>query len=811
VRTAEEILERLNPPQREAVAHASGPLLILAGAGSGKTRVLAHRVAYLVATGIKPWQIVAVTFTNKAANEMRDRIAGLIGEEAAREATIGTFHAICARILRRDGDKIGLTRSFTIYDRADQVALVKGVLKTLDLDDKRFAPAGMLAWIGQRKDELADVVTARRQAANFYDETAARVYEAYQHQLQQDDAVDFDDLLMRVVTLFEQHPDVLARYQGRWQHVLVDEYQDTNRAQYLICSLLAAKHRNLSVVGDDDQSIYSWRGANLRNILDFESDYPDTKVVKLEQNYRSTQTILDAAHAVVSRNEGRKDKKLWTDRGPGTQITLFDAYNEYEEAEFVTRQIERLVGGSGRGGMTGLLTRRADDEDGAMRYGEIAVCYRINAQSRVLEEACMRFGIPYQLVGGTRFYERREVKDALAYVRLSRNSADRVALERVINVPARGIGDKTVEELRSWAESRDGTLWEAVEAADQNPNLAPRARTALAGFRDIARGLMTLAAAEPPSAVFDAVYQRSGLQAVVQDGTDDGEERWTNLLELRNHAAEFDELAVPEGLARFLEEVALVSDQDTLEDRPDRVTLITLHAAKGLEFPVVFIVGLEEGLLPHKRALEDERELEEERRLAYVGMTRAKDRLYLVHARHRSTWGVGAASEASRFLTELPEDLLDAQGEETGTPFRRGGWGERRGVDDEGWLPGGYRSPQRGRISEPLRPISLPDLSAPVRPVGRELDAARQRVAAAGYAPGAEPDMGSGTFDRPTPKAGEAEELAWRAGDRVRHRRFGDGIVVSSQWIKGDEEVTVAFVGQGVKRLIAAYAGLERA
>src|ERR671918_349446 len=482
LRTPEEIVARLNPSQADAVTHTEGPLLILAGAGSGKTRVLAHRVAYLVATGTKPWQIVAVTFTNKAANEMRERIAGLIGEEAAREATIGTFHAICARILRRDGDKAGLTRSFSIYDRADQVALVKGVLKALDLDDKRFAPAGMLAWIGQRKDELADVATARRQAANFYDETAARVYEAYQRQLQEDDAVDFDDLLMRVVTLFEQHPDVLAKYQGRWQHVLVDEYQDTNRAQYLIGSLLASKHRNLAVVGDDDQSIYSWRGANLRNILDFESDYPDARVVKLEQNYRSTQTILDAAHAVVSRNEGRKDKKLWTDKGTGTQITVFDAYNEYEEAEFVTRQVERLVGGSGRGGMTGLLTRRADDEDGAMRYGEIAVCYRINAQSRVLEEACMRFGIPYQLVGGTRFYERREVKDALAYVRLARNSADRVALERIINVPARGIGAKTLEELRAWAESRDGSLWEAVEAAEGNPNLAPRARASLGAF-----------------------------------------------------------------------------------------------------------------------------------------------------------------------------------------------------------------------------------------------------------------------------------------------------------------------------------------
>ena len=552
-----------------------------------------------MATGTKPWQILAVTFTNKAANEMRERIAALIGPEAAREATIGTFHAICARILRRDGEAIGLTRSFTIYDRADQVALVKLVLRGLDLDEKRFAPAGMLAWIGQRKDELADVATAARQATNFYDETAARVYDAYQRQLASDDAVDFDDLLMRVVLLFEQHPDVLARYQGRWQQILVDEYQDTNRAQYQICALLAAKHQNLAVVGDDDQSIYSWRGADLRNILDFERDYPKAKVVKLEQNYRSTQTILDAAHAVVSRNTGRKEKKLWTDRGTGAQIRVFDAYNEYEEAEFVARQVERLVGG-GSMGLSGLLTRRAEDADGALRYGEIAVCYRINAQSRVLEEACMRFGIPYQLVGGTRFYERREVKDALGYVRLARNPADRVALERVVNVPARGIGAKTLEELRSWAEARDATLWEAVEAAGDNPNLSPRARTALAGFAELARGLMETAASEPPSAVFDAAFERAGLQAAIQDGTDDGEDRWTNLLELRNHAAEFDELAVPEGLARFLEEVALVSDQDTLEDAPDRVTLITLHAAKGLEFPVVFIVGMEEGLLPHQ-------------------------------------------------------------------------------------------------------------------------------------------------------------------------------------------------------------------
>jgi DNA helicase-2/ATP-dependent DNA helicase PcrA len=804
--TPEQILARLNPPQAEAVSHLRGPLLILAGAGSGKTRVLAHRVAYLVATSYKPWQILAVTFTNKAAHEMRERIAGLIGEENAREATIGTFHAICARILRRDGQHIGLDRSFTIYDRADQVALVKGILRRLDLDDKRFAPAGMLAYIGQRKDELADPATAGRQAANYYEETAARVYEAYQQQLAEDGAVDFDDLLMRTVFLFEQHPDVLARYQTRWQQIMVDEYQDTNRAQYLLCRHLAAKHKNLAVVGDDDQSIYSWRGADLRNIMDFERDYPDAKVVKLEQNYRSTQNILEAAHSVVSRNAGRKEKKLWTDKGAGTQIEVFDAYNEYEEAEFVARQVEKLVGRSG-GPMQGLLTRRASDEDGSLRYGEVAVTYRINAQSRVLEEAFMRFGIPYQLVGGTRFYERREVKDVLAYVRLARNSADRVALERIINVPARGIGEKTVEELRGWADARGTSLWAAVEAAGENANLAPRARAALASFAAVVRPVMELALNEPPSAVFDAVAERSGLREQILDGTEQGEERWQNVVELRNHAAEFDEIAAPEGLARFLEEVALVSDQDTLEDAPDRVTLITLHAAKGLEFPVVFIVGLEEGLLPHKRALEDDRELEEERRLAYVGMTRAKDRLYLVHAHHRSTYGVGAASEPSRFLSELPEDLLNASRDD-GSPFRRGGW-QRRGVDDANWLPGGYRSPTR-RVQEPLRPISLPDMSPVESRVGTRLDAARARVASAQYEGAGDVDLGSGAFESREPAAAVGE-LAWRPGDRVRHKRFGEGIIVSSQLVKGDEELTVAFVGQGVKRLIAAYAGLERA
>ena len=797
------ILGSLNGPQREAVEHVDGPLLILAGAGSGKTRVLAHRVAHLVATGVSPSQIVAVTFTNKAAGEMRDRIAGLIGPEATRQATIGTFHAICARILRREGEQIGLTRSFTIYDRADQLTVIKNVLRRLDLDDKRFAPTALLAFIGQRKDEMADPATARRQAGNFWEETGATVYEAYQRELAEADAVDFDDLLLRVVLLFEQHPDVLARYQRRWSYLLVDEYQDTNRVQYRLCRLLSAVHRNLAVVGDDDQSIYSWRGADLRNILDFEQDWPDAKVVKLEQNYRSTQTILDAAHAVVSRLADRKDKRLWTDRGAGAQISVFDAYNEYEEAEFVGRQVERLASSADRRrGWSALLATRAEDDDpgpgnagasgsaaGPMRFGDIAVAYRVNAQSRVLEEAFMRFGIPYQLVGGVRFYERREVKDALAYARLARNPADRVALERVVNVPPRGIGDKTVGELRAWADGRGASVWDAVQAAASNPNLATRSRTALASFAELVHALNAVAESEPASAVLEACLERSGLRATLEDGSEEGAERWANLVELRNHAAEFDEITAPEGLARFLEEVALVSDQDTLEERPDRVTLITLHAAKGLEFPVVFMVGMEEGLLPYARALDDERELEEERRLTYVGMTRAKDRLFLVHARHRSAWGSGGVEvEPSRFLADLPEELLEVGAGRRGPTGL--GWIREEGMDEgTGWADGVYGRTRPGL--EPLRPDRLPDLQVAARP------------------PLPDVELGSGTFERAAaPVAGA--DLAWRAGDKVRHKRFGDGIVVNSQWVSGDEEVTVAFNGHGVRRLIGSYAGLER-
>ncbi len=845
--TTEAILAALNPPQREAVEHVDGPLLILAGAGSGKTRVLAHRVAHLVASGVPPYRIVAVTFTNKAAGEMRDRIAGLIGPEATREATIGTFHSICARILRREGDRIGLTSSFTIYDRADQLAVIKEAIRRLDLDDKRFAPSALLAFIGQRKDELADPATAKRQADNFWEETAAQVYEAYQRDLAESDAADFDDLLLRVVFLFEQHPEVLARYQRRWQYVLVDEYQDTNRAQYRLCALLAAVHHNLAVVGDDDQSIYSWRGADLRNILDFERDWPDAKVVKLEQNYRSTQTILDAAHAVVSRVEGRKDKRLWTDRGAGAAVQVFDAYNEYEEAEFVARQVERLASSADRRrGWASLLTTRAEDgpddgtdddgtddeggkadaptaaagASGPMRFGDIAVAYRVNAQSRVLEEAFMRFGIPYQLVGGVRFYERREVKDALAYARLARNPGDRVALERVINVPTRGIGDKTVSELRAWADARGGTLWGAVEAAESNANLATRARTSLAGFAELVRGLAAIAAAEPASSVLEASLERSGLRAVLEDGTEEGTERWANLVELRNHAAEFDEIArargpcpLPRGSGARLgpghpRGASRARDPD--------------HAARG-EGPRVSrcVHGRAGGgaaaVCPGPR-----------RRARARGGAPPDVRRHdpgqgpAVPRPRPAPLGVGEWRRRGR---ALPLPRRPPRGPARGRrrpPRARPGWvgSATRPVPVPGAShadrarpgpaprPGGAvawttsRAPRRaiwGRVRpglEPLRPERLPDLSVPDRPALPDVD------------------LGSGTFGHHGNGSADADanptELAWRAGDKVRHRRFGDGIVVSSQWVSGDEEVTVAFAGQGVRRLLGSYAGLER-
>ena len=804
-----QILKALNPEQARAVTTTEGPLLILAGAGSGKTRVLAHRIAYLV--GIKdvpPWRILAVTFTNKAAAELRDRIISLVGE-GGRDVQAGTFHALCARVLRRDGEAIGISRRFVIYDTEDQTALMKLILREEDLPlTGEFRPSIVLGAISRAKNEMLDPTFLSENAANHRERMIARLATRYQQRLQAARALDFDDLLLEAVRLFDEAPDVLARYQDRWHYLHVDEYQDTNRAQYLWIKALASKRGNLAVVGDDDQSIYSWRGADLRNILDFERDWPTATVVKLERNYRSTQLILDAAHAVVSRNTARKEKKLWTDMAGGLKIQRFEAYNEDEEAEWIARQVEGLIGGRGTA-----LTRRADesDEDTVFRARDIAVMYRMNAQSRAIEESFLRYGLRYQLIGGTRFYARREVKDALAYMRILRSDTDSVSFERIINVPARSIGDKTVEALRAAAAATDrvtgepGTYWSAVEqgARGDLPTLATRTRTALAEFAALVRRLRSRIGVLPLPELLDEVLEASGYRAMLADGSEDGEDRWANLLELRAVTTRYDDLEPEDALDRLLEETALVADQDAYEGDADASTLITLHAAKGLEFPVVFIAGLEEGLFPHSRALDDERQLEEERRLAYVGITRAKRRLYLSHAWRRATWGMGQAAVPSRFLLEIPAELMVGP--------RLGGLDEpERDLDLD--LVFGQR--RTTRFNTPTRgpgPAYRQGSGRPGAPPEGETfrpsrDLAARREAFEAGAP-------SGSLGPATPPARPVipGERQFRDGDRVRHGRWGDGIVVTSKLTRSDEEITVAFKDPGVgrKTMLGSLANLE--
>jgi DNA helicase-2/ATP-dependent DNA helicase PcrA len=816
---AEQIVRALNPEQARAVTTTEGPLLILAGAGSGKTRVLAHRIAYLIGVrDVAPWRILAVTFTNRAAAELRERIISLAGERG-RDVVAGTFHAICARVLRQDGEAIGVSRRFVIYDTDDQQSLMKQILREEDLPlTGEFRPSVVLGAISRAKNEMLDATFLSEHAANHRERTIARLATRYRERLRKAEALDFDDLLLEAVRLFDEAPDVLAKYQERWRYIHVDEYQDTNRAQYLWVRALAAKHHNLCVVGDDDQSIYSWRGADLRNILDFERDWPDTAVVKLEQNYRSTQLILDAAHAVVSRNSARKDKKLWTENAGGVRIQRFEAYNEEEEAEWIARQVEGLAGGR-----ASALTRRADEEDVRFRPREIAVMYRMNAQSRAIEESFLRYGIRYQLVGGTRFYARREVKDALAYLRILRSDTDSVSFERIINVPARGIGERTIEVLRAAAAGEGGTTWDAIETAARGEldGIAPRTRNALADFAALVRRMRARVGALALPELLDEVLEASGYRAMLADGSEDGEERWANLLELRSVTTRYDDLAPDDALDRLLEETALVADQDSYEGDADAVTLITLHAAKGLEFPVVFIAGLEEGLFPHSRALDDEKELEEERRLAYVGITRAKRRLYLSHAWRRATWGMGQASVPSRFLLEIPAELMIGpqlggaddrdldldlvfgarRTSRFGTPARGGGAAFRQGsgrpgapVEGETFKPGRDLTARREAFAAGAPSGSL---ARPARAWDDELDRPFTSPAAPSVPSAARPIVPG--------------ERQFRDGDRVRHARWGDGIVVTSKLTRTDEEVTVAFkdASVGRKTMLVSLANLD--
>ncbi|MDH5363583.1 MAG: UvrD-helicase domain-containing protein [Dehalococcoidia bacterium] len=637
-----DILATLNPVQREAVEATEGPVLILAGPGSGKTRVITHRVAYLVrGCGINPHHIMAVTFTNKAAREMKERLEQLLGWEI-EALTLGTFHAICARILRCEGKATGLNAGFVIYDDEDQLNLIKQSLREVNLDPKQYAPRALQSAISAAKSRLISPKDYAQQIQSYFEEIVQRVYQHYQQLLSQSEAVDFDDLLMKTVELFRNHLQILNRYQSRYLHILVDEFQDTNIAQYMLIKQLAGKHHNICVVGDPDQSIYSWRFADLRNILSFEKDYPEAKVVFLEQNYRSTKTILEVASEVISANVQRKPKNLWTENEVGSPVAIIESYSEEEEAQSVVNEIEKLI----------------SQEQISLK--DCAVMYRVNAQSRVLEETFMRYGMLYKLVGGTRFYRRQEIRDIIAYLRVIHNPHDNVSLTRIINVPGRGIGQGTLNKLRAWARSHDASLYDSLKQVVEEKTLSSRITQALTGFVALIDELMAKSHELNLAELLDEILEHTGYREYLLEN-EDGEDRWENIMELRSVAQEYDGLATEEALATFLEKVSLVADIDELDEKADAVTLITLHQAKGLEFPMVFIVGMEEGILPHRRSFDDPEEMEEERRLCYVGMTRAKKQLYLLRSYRRSLFG-GSVNPPSRFLQDIPSHLVTTRG-----------------------------------------------------------------------------------------------------------------------------------------------------
>jgi DNA helicase-2/ATP-dependent DNA helicase PcrA len=643
---ATRLLQNLNPPQREAVTHGTGPLLVLAGAGSGKTRVLTHRVAYLVATEqAKPSEILAITFTNKAAGEMCARVEGLVGR-LVRVMWVMTFHSACARILRAEAERLGYTSRFSIYDEADSVRLIKRCLDELSIDSKRFAPRAIKAQISRAKNQLQDAAAYRQQVGSFFEQTAADVYEVYERRIHEMNAVDFDDLLFRTVNVLELFPDVLERYRHTFRWLLVDEYQDTNHAQYRLLQLLAGEERNVCVVGDDDQSIYRFRGADIRNILDFERDFPGTTVVKLEQNYRSTQTILSTANAVVANNSDRKPKALWTELGGGEPVRVRELEDEHAEARFVAAEIEQLA------------------EEGSARR-DVAVFYRTNAQSRVLEDTLVRFGVGYQVIGGTKFYERAEIKDALAYLTLLVNHQDTVSFSRIVNSPKRGIGQTSQARIVSHANTVGMSVWDVAVVPEDIPGLGPAAVKATDRFMSVMERLAELAERTSVADLLAATLQETGyLEALEAERTIEAQGRLENLQELVGVAGEFDANWEGErglaGLAEFLQQLSLYSEQDALREDDDIVTLMTLHNAKGLEYPVVFMIGCEEGVFPHSRSIE-EGNLEEERRLCYVGITRAQEKLCLTYARTRSLYGSRSYNMRSRFIDEIPVELTDAE------------------------------------------------------------------------------------------------------------------------------------------------------
>ena len=722
-----QILEGLNPAQREATEAIEGPMLIVAGPGSGKTRVITHRIAYLVRVlGISPYRIAAVTFTNKAAREMRLRLERLLGSRA-EGLTCSTFHSLGVSILRRDGHHIGVDRSFVIYDDDDTMTLLKRAMEEGQIDPKRYPLRAVSNIISGAKSKLIDPEAFAGVVSNYYEEIVLRVYERYESLLRQSRALDFDDLLSKTVKLLQEAPQALDKYQSRYLHLLVDEFQDTNVVQYVLARLLAGKYRNICVVGDPDQSIYSWRNADIRNILSsFQRDYPEAKVVNLAENYRSTKNIVEAAKGVIGSNQNRLENDLFTSKEQGRPLVVREGHNEDEEARMVVQEVDRLV-----------------REEG-LSLGDCAVMYRINAQSRAMEEACLRYGMTYRLIGGVRFYQRREVKDVVAYLRVVQNPYDEVSLNRIVNVPSRGIGSRTMEEVTRWAQNLELPLYAALQAiaagevGDVKPGIAPRAVAAIERFVSLIGYLIEQAEKVGAAGLIDLLLERIEFHKYLQED-ERGEEQWENVRELRGQAAEVEELLAGEedgSLAAFLERISLVSDVDSLDESKDALTLITLHQAKGLEFPVVFIIGLEERLLPHSRSMDDPAQMEEERRLFYVGITRAEERLYLFRAFRRRLMGMSMAGTPSRFLADIPRELIE-QPVAVSPPWE---WPRRRS-----------QSEATAEAGPPLR-----------------------------------------------------------TGDKVRHKAFGDGIVVNCIASGNDHEATVAFKAAGVKRLLLSIAPLEK-
>ncbi|GEK60780.1 DNA helicase [Leuconostoc citreum] len=746
--SVETLTNGMNNKQAEAVQTTEGPLLIMAGAGSGKTRVLTHRIAHLVQDlNVFPWRILAITFTNKAAREMRERIAALLSEDVARDIWVSTFHALAVRILRRDGEAIGLAKNFTIIDTSAQRTLMKRVINDLNLDTNQYDPRTILGMISNAKNDMLRPRDYAKAADNAFQETVAEVYTAYQAELKRSQSVDFDDLIMLTIDLFQSAPEVLARYQQQFEYLHVDEYQDTNDAQYTIVNLLAQRSKNLAVVGDADQSIYGWRGANMNNILNFEKDYPNAHTVMLEQNYRSTQNILDAANAVINHNNERVPKKLWTENGKGDQITYYRAQTEHDEANFILSNIQQLR------------------ETKHMAYSDFAVLYRTNAQSRNIEESLVKANMPYSMVGGHKFYERKEILDIMAYMSLITNPDDNAAFERVVNEPKRGLGATSLTRLRELANRLNVSYMKAIESIELAPSITTKAASKFLTFAEMMHNLRQQSEFLNVTELTELVMTRSGYRQMLAEKNDpDSQARLENLEEFLSVTKEFDDKYQPEDpesidpVTDFLGTTALMSDLDDFEEGDGAVTLMTLHAAKGLEFPVVFLIGLEEGIFPLSRAMMDEDLLEEERRLAYVGITRAMKKLFLTNAFSRLLYGRTQANEPSRFIAEISPELLETA----------------------------YSGLSRDKTQKKTLPF----------------DRKMQRATATTYQATPVTKITNGVTG--------GDQTSWSTGDKVSHKKWGVGTVISVSGRADDQELKVAFPSEGVKQLLAAFAPIQK-